>query len=72
MTESLAALKRPLVPVIERQLALLGTLEAISFRGVGLSGWDIYEAKFTNGIFICRILLTPEGKVTGLRFEWGP
>ena len=72
MTEGLATLTRPQVPRIGRQFALLGPLQAISFRGVGFSGWDIYEAKFTNGILINRILLTPNGKVTGLRFEWGP
>jgi beta-lactamase regulating signal transducer with metallopeptidase domain len=72
MTESLAALKRPVVPIIQRQLALLGPLQSISFRGIGSSGWDLYEARFANGIFICRILLTPDGKITGLRFEWGP
>jgi hypothetical protein len=72
MTEGLAILTRPQVPRIGRQFALLGPLQAISFRGVGFSGWDIYEAQFTNGILINRILLTPDGKITGLRFEWGP
>jgi len=72
MTEGLVTLTRPQVPRIGRQFALLGPLQAISFRGVGFSGWDIYEAKFTNGILINRILMTPNGKVTGLRFEWGP
>lgn len=72
MTEALATLTRPQVPKIERQFALLGSLQSISFRGVGFSGWDIYEAKFANGISICRILLTPDAKITGLRFEWGP
>ena len=72
MTEGLATLTRPQVPKIGRQFALLGPLQAISFRGVGFSGWDIYEAKFKNGILINRILLTPGGKITGLRFEWGP
>jgi beta-lactamase regulating signal transducer with metallopeptidase domain len=72
MTEGLAAVTRPQIPRIERQFALLGPLQTISFRGVGFSGWDIYEAKFVNGILINRILLTPDGKITGLRFEWGP
>jgi hypothetical protein len=37
-----------------------------------MTGWDLYEAKFANGVAICRILLTPDGKVSGLRLEWGP
>lgn len=72
MTEGLAAVTRPQVPKIQREFALLGPLQSISFMGVGISGWDIYEAKFTNGISICRILLTPDAKIGGLRFEWGP
>jgi len=72
MTENLATITRPQVPKIERDFALLGPLQSISFRGVGFSGWDIYEAKFENGISVNRILLTPDGKITGLRFEWGP
>ena len=72
MTPQLAAVTRPQVPKIEREFALIGPLQSLSFRGVGFSGWDIYEAKFANGINICRILLTPDGKISGLRFEWGP
>jgi len=72
MTNGLATITRPQVPKIERQFELLGELQSLSFRGVGFEGWDIYEAKFANGITICRILLTPDNKITGLRFEWGP
>jgi hypothetical protein len=72
MTPGLASMTLADVPKIERQFGLLGPVQSISFRGVGLSGWDIYEAKFANGISICRILMTPDGKITGLRFEWGP
>jgi hypothetical protein len=72
MTESLATVTRPQIPKIEREFALLGQLQSLSFRGVGFSGWDIYEAKFANGISICRILLTPDAKISGLRFQWGP
>jgi beta-lactamase regulating signal transducer with metallopeptidase domain len=72
MTQDLAAVTRPQVPKIEREFALIGPLQSLSFRGVGFSGWDIYEAKFANGINICRILLAPDGKISGLRFEWGP
>ena len=72
MTEGLAAITRPQVPRISRTLSLLGPLQSLSFRGVGIQGWDLYEAKFENGIVICRILLAPDAKISGLRFEWGP
>jgi len=72
MTGDLAAGTRPQIPEIERQLAMLGPLQSISFRGVGVQGWDVYESKFANGISVCRILLAADGKVSGLLFQWGP
>jgi hypothetical protein len=63
---------RPQIPRINRRYALYGALQSLSFLGVGMQGWDVYEAKFANGMAICRILLTPDGKISGLRFEWGP
>jgi beta-lactamase regulating signal transducer with metallopeptidase domain len=72
MTDHLATVTRPQVPKIEREFALLGPLQSLSFQGVGFSGWDIYEAKFTGGIMISRILLTPDAKISGLLFQWGP
>jgi hypothetical protein len=71
MTDELAALKRPVVSILERQFALAGQLQSISFLGVGAHGWDVYEAKFTKGIFICRIRMA-DAKVGDLLFEWGP
>jgi beta-lactamase regulating signal transducer with metallopeptidase domain len=72
MTERLATATRPQVSKIQREFALVGPLQSLSFRGVGFSGFDIYEAKFANGIMISRILLTPDGKISGLLFQWGP
>lgn len=72
MTEELAVITRPQVPTIRHQFALLGPLQSISFRGVGLQGWDIYEAKFANGISISRIAMRTDGKISGLLFQWGP
>lgn len=72
MTDDLAAVTRPQIPTIERRFAQLGPLQSISFRGVGLQGWDVYEAKFANGLSICRIFLAADGKISGLLFQWGP
>jgi beta-lactamase regulating signal transducer with metallopeptidase domain len=72
MTENLAEATRRQIVRIERRLAALGPLRSISFRGVGAQGFDIYEAKFENGMTICRIYLADDGKVSGLLFQWGP
>jgi hypothetical protein len=72
MTDELAAVTRPQIPKIDRQFAALGPLQSISFRGVGLQGWDIYEVRFENGISIWRIFLAPDKKVSGLLFQSGP
>jgi len=72
MTDELAVLTRPQIPNIDRRFAELGSLQSISFRGVGQQGWDVYEAKFESGISICRIFLAADGKVSGLLFQWGP
>ncbi len=72
MTEDLAALTRPQLPKIEREFVLVGPLQSVSFLGVGSKGYDTYEAKFARSIMISRILLTPDGKIDRLVFEWGP
>jgi hypothetical protein len=72
MTEDLAAVTRPQMPLIEQHLGLLGALQGLTFVGVSERGWDIYACKFTNGTSTCRILLAPDSKVAGLLFQWGP
>jgi beta-lactamase regulating signal transducer with metallopeptidase domain len=72
MTDELAVLTRPQIFSINSHFAQLGPLQSISFRGVGAQGWDVYEAKFANGISICRIFLAADGKISGLLFQWGP
>jgi bla regulator protein blaR1 len=73
MSGQLAAQKRTQASRIERQLELAGPLQSLSFLGVGSHGWDVYEAKFANGVFICRIMLqAPDAKISDLLFEFGP
>ena len=59
-------------PDMQRSFARLGALQSISFRGVGSQGWDIYEAKYANGISIWRITMAPDGKIEGLLTQDGP
>jgi hypothetical protein len=72
MSEELATDTRLQAARISRRFAAAGVLQSVSFLGVGLYGWDIYAAKFENGISICRILLAPDGKTSGLLFQWAP
>ena len=72
MMPPLAGLTRQQLPNLRRSMEELGQLQSISFRGVGSSGWDIYEARFANGLSIWRIILTPEGKISGLLLQTGP
>jgi hypothetical protein len=72
MSEGLASYTRPQLLRIQKRLAKLGALQSISFRGVSGGGRDVYEAKFENGLAICRIYMAPDGKVQGLLFQWGP
>ena len=72
MTEELAAVSRAQISNLWAALSALGALESITFRGVGSQGWDVYEVKFANGISIWRIMLAPDGKVSGLLFQAGP
>jgi Domain of unknown function (DUF3471) len=72
MSDALASVTRPQLVRIQRRLATLGALQSISFRGVSLGGRDVYEAKFENGVAICRIYMAEDGKVRWLLFQWGP
>ncbi|WP_187399311.1 DUF3471 domain-containing protein [Bradyrhizobium paxllaeri] len=72
MMPSLAELTRRQLPNLKRALEELGQLQSISFRGVGGGGFDIYEVRFTNGLAIWRIFMTPEGKISGLLLQTGP
>jgi bla regulator protein blaR1 len=72
MTEALASAMRSAQARIQGRLTFMGPLQAISFRGVGFTGRDVYEAKFENGMAICRIYMAEDGKVSGLLFQWGP
>jgi beta-lactamase regulating signal transducer with metallopeptidase domain len=72
MTPELATATRQQLPALQRGLERLGQLQSISFRGVGGSGWDVYEARFTNGLSIWRITLAPDGKIAGALFQNGP
>jgi hypothetical protein len=70
MTPEVAALTRQQLPYQQAILGKLGTLKALSFRGVSALGSDIYMVHFANGTAEWRIALTRDGAIG--RIALGP
>lgn len=66
MSPPLAAAARAQKDVIARDLARLGTLVDVTFRGVSQEGWDVYDVRFEHGEVEWSFVLTPEGKFGGM------
>jgi serine-type D-Ala-D-Ala carboxypeptidase/endopeptidase len=71
-TADFAVLARQNAAPSEGLIASLGALQAVTFKGVGPGGGDIYELKFDNGMVDWRILLAADGKVAGVGFRKMP
>jgi BlaR1 peptidase M56/Domain of unknown function (DUF3471) len=66
----------PLADNMRRQLAqlhamltALGPVESVFFRGVGPGGYDIYGAKFANGIAEFRLMMGADGSIDDVIFR---
>jgi hypothetical protein len=70
MTPEVAAQTRRQLPYEQAILGKLGTLKAMSFRGVSALGSDIYMVHFANGTAEWRIGLTRDGAIG--RIALGP
>jgi beta-lactamase regulating signal transducer with metallopeptidase domain len=70
MTAEVAAQTRAQLSMEQAILGRLGTLRAVSFRGVTPSGNDIYMAHFANGTAEWRIGLVKDGMIG--RISLGP
>jgi hypothetical protein len=70
MTAEVAAYTRQQQPLNQAILSRLGTLHALSFRGVSYSGNDIYMAHFANGTAEWRIGLVKDRTIG--RIALGP
>jgi bla regulator protein BlaR1 len=64
LAKSLRAHYEPLQKAYEG----LGAVKSISFRGVGQSGWDIYNVVFEKGVMQYRIALA-DGVITNLSIQ---
>ena len=69
MSAGLAEATRQQLPQIKALIAKLGSLQSVTFKGVGPGGMDIYEVKFENGLTEWRIMMAPDGKIDGLNFR---
>ncbi|MFD9899348.1 MerR family transcriptional regulator [Mesorhizobium sp. NPDC059025] len=66
MSPALAAAARVQKDVIAKDLARLGALLGVTFRGVSQEGWDVYDVQFEHGQVEWSFALTPAGKFGGM------
>ena len=69
MSPVLAALAREQHDLVIAELKSVGPLRALTFRGVGQSGVDVYDAKFDNAEMEWGIFIGRNGKLTTLYFR---
>jgi len=62
MSAQLADSVRQHLAELHAMLTALGGAESVFFRGVGPGGYDIYGAKFANGLAEIRLLMGADGK----------
>ena len=65
-TPDFAALARQYASVTDGLIASMGSVQSLTFKGVGPGGADIYEIKFDGGLIDWRIIMAPDGKVAGV------
>jgi len=69
MTPAFAEVTRQQLSDFKSTMGQLGAVLAVTFKGVGTGGRDIYEVKFENGLTEIRIGLMPDGKIEGMGFR---
>ena len=72
MSPGLARATRQGLTQMQGELAKLGALRSLTFKGVGPAGPDIYESAFANGSLEWRIWLDQDGTVESLNFRAVP
>lgn len=69
MSPGLADVTRQQLPQLKAAITQLGAVEAVTFKGVGPAGADIFEVKFEHGLTEWRIMLESDGKVVSVSFR---
>ena len=72
LTPEFAEIARPQAEHIEALVGSLGTLQSITFKGVGPGGFDKYDVKFERGAIDWRILIDGNGKIASETLQWIP
>jgi CubicO group peptidase (beta-lactamase class C family) len=62
-TPEFAEIARPQAEHIEALVSSLGTLQSLTFKGVGPGGFDKYNVRFERGAIDWRILIDGNGKI---------
>jgi DNA-binding transcriptional MerR regulator len=68
MHPALAYAARWQLPAMRAKLGILGTIQSITFEGVGSAGWDVYDVQHEHGKSRFRIMLLSDGLITGALF----
>lgn len=68
MHPALAYVAREQMSRLHTAAAYLGDVKRIDFQGVGSQGWDVYDVHHERGVSRVRIMLRPDGQVTGALF----
>jgi CubicO group peptidase (beta-lactamase class C family) len=63
MSPGLANVTRQQLSQLQSMITALGALQAVTFKGVGPGGADIYQARFEQGSLDYRVWLREDGKV---------
>jgi len=71
MSPSLAEATRQQLPQIQPEISKLGSIQSVTFTGVGPGGADIYLVGFEKGALEYRIWLGVDGKVESANFRPG-
>jgi len=69
MSPAFADVTRQQLPQLKSAITQLGSVESVTFKGVGPGGADIYEVKFEHGSTEWRISRGPDGKIEGMLFR---
>jgi beta-lactamase regulating signal transducer with metallopeptidase domain len=61
------------LPISEKYFQSFGALQSMTFKGVGVAGWDVYDVQFTSAETEWRILWdTGAGKIRGIGWHFLP
>ena len=65
LSPGLATATRQQLSQLQSMVKPRGAVESLKFKGVGPAGADIFDVKFASGVWEYRVILGPDGKITG-------